>query len=338
MTPNREHNWCCGGGGGLANFDSAEGVKKRETTFEEYRMKIAGKKKLEQILATRATYVASPCANCKRQITQLMEYHKTGVQVGGVFDLLNRAIILDKSHRPRIVPPQTEFEKTDVSAPSLKEADPSPAKPTGSSLSVVQLSQVKPESADLSRGIMEKKAPEAVELKGVGLCAVYSQQGEWAFDYALSLARRNKARLNIYQFLESPYTFQRDVVFVDAAKTKTAPVTPELIAEKDKELRFWYDERLGGYVNVGFRLCEGNDDWEVKKCFKRGDYEVLVIGYQGPGTPFGGATTIEKFARRFRGAVVLVGPDDPHSFYVNKQAEEMLGRLNIPKDRWRPLD
>lgn len=29
---------------------------------------------------------------CKRQLTQLMEYHKTGVTVGGVVDLLSRAI------------------------------------------------------------------------------------------------------------------------------------------------------------------------------------------------------------------------------------------------------
>jgi len=78
----------------LANLDSAEGVKKRETSFQEYRMNIGGKKKLEQIRATGAGYVAAPCANCKRHIDQLMEYHKMDVKVGGVFDLLNRALVL----------------------------------------------------------------------------------------------------------------------------------------------------------------------------------------------------------------------------------------------------
>ena len=130
---------------------------------------------------------------------------------------------------------------------------------------------------------------------------------------------------------------QRDMVYVDAEKTRVAKVTPELIAEKDKELRFWYDERLQGYVDVGFRLCEGNDEWELKKCFKRGDYDVLVVGYPKQGADFGGATTVEKFARSFRGPVVLVGPDGPHSFHVNKKAEDLLDRLNIPKDRWRPI-
>jgi len=98
MTPNRDENWCCGGGGGLANLDSAEGVKKRETSFQEYRMNIGGKKKMEQIRATGAGYVAAPCANCKRHIDQLMEYHKMDVKVGGVFDLLNRALVLKNGH------------------------------------------------------------------------------------------------------------------------------------------------------------------------------------------------------------------------------------------------
>jgi len=93
MTPNRAENWCCGGGGGLAVMDSAEGVKKMDETYLDYRMK-AGTMKLEQIQATGANYVAAPCANCKRQLMQLMDHHETGVQVGGVFDLFMKAIVL----------------------------------------------------------------------------------------------------------------------------------------------------------------------------------------------------------------------------------------------------
>ncbi|PJB39974.1 MAG: hypothetical protein CO106_09800, partial [Deltaproteobacteria bacterium CG_4_9_14_3_um_filter_44_9] len=96
MTPNRENNWCCGGGGGLAVMDGKEGVKKNEVTFMEYRMNVGGKMKLNQIKETGAKYVAAPCANCKRQIMQLMDYHKMDVKVGGVFDLFDKAVILDK--------------------------------------------------------------------------------------------------------------------------------------------------------------------------------------------------------------------------------------------------
>jgi Fe-S oxidoreductase len=52
--------------------------------------------KNEQIQATGANYVAAPCANCKRQLMQLMEHNKTGVKVGGVFDLFMKAIVLEK--------------------------------------------------------------------------------------------------------------------------------------------------------------------------------------------------------------------------------------------------
>lgn len=175
-------------------------------------------------------------------------------------------------------------------------------------------------------------------MQGIGLCAIFSQQGDWAFDYALFLARKHKTRLNVFHFLESPYAIRRDVVFVDAKKEKTAVVTPELIAEKDKELRMTYDDRLGEYTNVGFRLCEGNDEWELKKCFKRGEYDVLVIGYQAKGAKFGGTTTIEEFGRKFHGPLVLVGPDAPDHYYVNEKAREMLKDLNIPEGKWEPLN
>lgn len=171
-------------------------------------------------------------------------------------------------------------------------------------------------------------------MNGVGLCAIFSQQGDWAFDYALSLARKHKTRLNIFHFLESPYAIRRDIVFVDAKKEKTAPVTPELIAEKDKELRFTYDNRLGDYTDVGFRLCEGNDEVELKRCFRRGEYEVLVVGYQQKGAKFGGTTTIEEFAKRFHGPLVLVGPDTPNHFYLNQKARDMVKDLEIPEGNW----
>lgn len=174
-------------------------------------------------------------------------------------------------------------------------------------------------------------------MQGVGLCALFSEQGDWAFDYALWLARKHKTKLNIFHFLESPYLVRRDVVFVDAEKKKTALVTPELIAERDKELRLTYDNRLDDYTNVGFRLCEGNDEWELKKCFRRGEYEVLVIGYEGKDANFGGTTTIEEFASRFHGPLVLVGPDAPDQYFLNDKAKAMIGELNIPEGKWNLL-
>lgn len=174
-------------------------------------------------------------------------------------------------------------------------------------------------------------------MNGIGLCAIFSQQGDWAFDYALNLARHHNTRLNVFHFLESPYILRRDVVFVDADKKETTTVTPDFITKKDREMRELYDPRLGDYVDVGFRLCEGNDEFELRKCFKRGEYEVLVIGYKAKGAHFGGTTTIEEFSAKFKGPVVLVGPDAADSFFINKPAEGLLSELLIPAGKWKTI-
>ncbi|AFM26846.1 universal stress protein [Desulfomonile tiedjei] len=175
-------------------------------------------------------------------------------------------------------------------------------------------------------------------MNGIGLCAVFSRQGDWAFDYALSLARHHKTKLNIFHFLESPYMLRRDVVFVDAEKKETTIVNPDFIAKKDKEMREKYDDRLGDYVEVGFRLCEGNDELELRKCFKKGDYEILVIGYNEKGASFGGTTTIEEFCKKFKGPVILVGPESPDSFYVNDAAAKRLGDLLLENGGWKRIE
>jgi hypothetical protein len=183
-----------------------------------------------------------------------------------------------------------------------------------------------------------KKRRAGGVMNGVGLCAVFSRQGDWAFDYALSLARHYKTKLNIFHFLESPYMLRRDVVFVDAEKTKTAQVSPELITQKDREMREMFDPRLGDYVDVGFRLCEGNDEFELRKCFRKGEYEVLVIGYNAKRADFGGTTKIEDFAVKFKGPVVLVGPDAPDSFYLNQHASDRFNDLLIPAGKWTRVE
>lgn len=84
MTPHGRENYCCGGGGGLVSLDETH----------EFRMRVSGKKKAEQIEATGAQIVATPCANCKKQLRELMEYYDLPVQIVGVHDLILRAIKL----------------------------------------------------------------------------------------------------------------------------------------------------------------------------------------------------------------------------------------------------
>jgi Fe-S oxidoreductase len=60
-----------------------------------YRTGVIGKKKAEQLAATGAKYVIAPCANCKKQLRELVEDHKLEMEVVGLHDLLYKAIVID---------------------------------------------------------------------------------------------------------------------------------------------------------------------------------------------------------------------------------------------------
>jgi Fe-S oxidoreductase len=82
MTPNREDNYCCGGGGGTVSIDE----------IHDFRMEIAGKTKARQLRETGAHYVVTPCANCKKQVDEIIEAHDLGMQKAGLHDLLLKAV------------------------------------------------------------------------------------------------------------------------------------------------------------------------------------------------------------------------------------------------------
>jgi len=84
MYPYGRENYCCGGGGGLVSLDE----------IRDFRMQVSGKTKAEQIRASGAQIVATPCANCKKQLRELMDYYKLPVHIVGVHDLALRAIEL----------------------------------------------------------------------------------------------------------------------------------------------------------------------------------------------------------------------------------------------------
>jgi Fe-S oxidoreductase len=82
MEPHGKNNYCCGGGGGTVSVDE----------LHEFRMSIAGKRKAEQMKATGAKYVIAPCANCKKQLKELVEYYELDQEVVGLHDLILKAI------------------------------------------------------------------------------------------------------------------------------------------------------------------------------------------------------------------------------------------------------
>jgi Fe-S oxidoreductase len=60
--------------------------------LEDFRNEISGKVKAEQIRETKTSVVATACANCKKQLHEISEHYRLGVEVVGVSDLAAQAL------------------------------------------------------------------------------------------------------------------------------------------------------------------------------------------------------------------------------------------------------
>ncbi len=85
MNPHGMDNFCCGGGGGLLAMSE----------YNERRLK-AGEIKAEQIRATGAKVVVTPCHNCVDQLTQLNHTYKLGIKIKTIAEIVADAILIDK--------------------------------------------------------------------------------------------------------------------------------------------------------------------------------------------------------------------------------------------------
>ena len=81
LQPNREDNWCCGGGGGLVALGESE-----------FRMK-SSRVKAEQIRATGATVISTACENCHSQLSDLNEHYGLGMRVEFISKLVADALV-----------------------------------------------------------------------------------------------------------------------------------------------------------------------------------------------------------------------------------------------------
>ena len=168
-------------------------------------------------------------------------------------------------------------------------------------------------------------------LNAVGFCAHYSDQGDWAFDYALRLSQLHQIQLNVFHFLSDPYDPNDTLaeLLSDADRAKLA-------IEREKELRLYYDKRAGDYVDVGFRLCEDAEWTELHRCLVVREFQVLVLGYTHLDVTFG-RRPIEEFSDAFICPVVLVGPDRPNQFHLNSRAQLIVDKLKLETETWSPL-
>jgi hypothetical protein len=170
-----------------------------------------------------------------------------------------------------------------------------------------------------------------LRINAVGFCAHYSNQGDWAFDYAVKLSEALGVQLNVFHFLADPY--DPDDLPPDDLST---PGMQRMIIDRERELRMYYDERAGEYLEVGFRLCEDNEWKELHRCLADQEFQILILGYPGHEARFAGKP-MEEFADSFVCPVVLVGPDDPRQFHLNAGAALIQERLDLPEGSWEKI-
>ena len=91
MSPNRDHNHCCGGGGGIIPMGPS---------FRPVRLK-NGKIKAEQVRQTGAKIVITPCHNCFDQITDLSEEYNLGVKAMSFKEILLECMVIPEKFKPR---------------------------------------------------------------------------------------------------------------------------------------------------------------------------------------------------------------------------------------------
>ena len=169
-------------------------------------------------------------------------------------------------------------------------------------------------------------------LNAVGFCAHYSEAGDWAFDYALRLSRLHQIRLNVFHFLNDPYGSLNNL-----AESLSGTERAKLAIEREKELRLYYDQRAGDYLEVGFRLCERTEWVELHRCLLVREFQVLVLGHIHRGATFG-RRPIEDFAESFICPVILVGPERPDQFRLNSPAQVIIDKLGLEGEPWSLLD
>jgi len=161
-------------------------------------------------------------------------------------------------------------------------------------------------------------------IRGVGYCARMSEVGDWAFNVSLDLAVRHDVRLDVFFFPVAPSQPHAP----RGRRGELAAPSPDRQVALERDVRFYYDQLLGEFVNVGFRLCEGDEEPELRRCLLvRKEYDVLVLAYEGYRCRFG-QKTIEEFAESMPCPTMLVGPERPEQVFLNSAAElyaETLG-------------
>lgn len=176
-------------------------------------------------------------------------------------------------------------------------------------------------------------------MKSIGLCTHFSQTDEWAFNFALDLARKHEWQLTICHWLDSPYNLRRDMVYPSLQQDgEPQPATPELLTQLELELRQHFEPKLGDFTDVAFKLCEGMYQVELSRCFRQNLLDLVVLGYPSNDLAASSEQPLEEFAAHLNYPLVIVGPDKSDRFLLNQAAQTWLDDLQLPDGSWTAVE
>lgn len=171
------------------------------------------------------------------------------------------------------------------------------------------------------------------EIRGVGFCALPSEVGDWALAVALDCAKRYGVQLDIFIFPSTPFEPHPS----RGRYGESAFLTHRESIELERQMRLYYDSRLGDYLEVGFRLCAGDEDPELRRCLLfRKEYDILVLPFPRHDCFFGSVPLVE-FAESLPCPVILVGPDTSVELWLNSAARPLAARLLGEGAAWSDL-
>jgi hypothetical protein len=160
-----------------------------------------------------------------------------------------------------------------------------------------------------------------------------TETGNWAFSMALDLAVQHDVKLDVFFFPTSPCQPHDS----RGRHGELATESEDRKVAIERDVRVYYDQLLGEFLNVGFRLCEGDEEPELRRCLlMRKEYDVLVLAYEGYRCRFG-RKTIEQFAESMPCPTILVGPERPDQLFLNTAAELYVGALGLQPGDWRRI-
>jgi len=117
------------------------------------------------------------------------------------------------------------------------------------------------------------------KYKKVLFCTDFSENADYAFDYAFGIAKRDSSLLYILHILaENPYKAYADVMITGEDLEKLQKAIEE---DLDNKFRDHYVKKIEDGIKFEIVTISGREDEEILKFAKKENVDIIVMGTHG---------------------------------------------------------